>query len=136
MRDNANNLMSHHRHTQVPFQGPMNVRRGLFGLVGYVFVVTGDACLGQTAFMALGTGADSCAIWTRNSKNSFSEATQILWVEGFMSGLAQGTRRDLLRNIDEEALKTWMDDYCSKHPLDRVLDAMAPLWLDLLQRQK
>jgi hypothetical protein len=124
----------------MPFQGPMNVRRGLFGLVGglaWMFVVlTGNACLGQTAFMALGTGADSCATWTRNSKNSFSETTQILWVEGFMSGLARRTRRDLLRNIDKEALETWMDDYCRKHPLDRVLDAMAPLWLELLQRQK
>jgi hypothetical protein len=95
-------------------------------------LLAGDARPVQAAFIALGVGVDSCATWTKNSKSAFSQTAQVLWVEGFVSGLAQGTGRDLLRNIDKEALESWMAAYCLKHPLDRVLDAMAPLWLDLI----
>jgi hypothetical protein len=117
------------------------MRRELLALVigslAWVFVLLiADIGTVQAAFVVLGVGADSCATWTKNSKNGFLREAQIWWVEGFMSGLAQGTERDLLRNIDKDALQSWMDSYCVKHPLDRVLDAMVPLWLDLLARQK
>jgi len=107
------------------------------GLLACVFLLlVADTRAAPAAFVVMGVGADSCATWTKNSKNEFLREAQIWWVEGFMSGLAQGTERDLLRNIDKEALESWMGNYCAKHPLDRVLDAMGPLWLDLLERQK
>ena len=105
------------------------------GFILLLVVVAGQVHSARADFAVLGVGADSCASWTKNSKNPFMNQAQLLWVEGFLSGLAQGTRRDLLKNVDQEAIDRWMSSYCAQHPLDRVFDAMAPLWLDLLKRQ-
>ncbi|WP_177200394.1 hypothetical protein [Paraburkholderia diazotrophica] len=51
-----------------------------------------------------------------------------------MSGLATGTRVDILRDTDYDSLIAWMDNYCNTHPLERVSGGAAQLYIELQGR--
>ena len=66
-------------------------------------------------------GAVSCVDWVNDhSHNSASASLGEYWLIGFLSGIAAGTKTDFMKNSDANSIVTWMNQYCSKHPLDSI----------------
>ncbi|MEM5382732.1 hypothetical protein VSR68_03890 [Paraburkholderia phymatum] len=76
----------------------------------------------------------SCGQWIARKNSSSDKATSESWLLGYLSGLATGTRVDILRDTDYDSLMVWMDNYCNAHPLERVSGGAAQLYLDLQGR--
>jgi hypothetical protein len=52
------------------------------------------------------------------------------WSEGYISGLAAGSRRDILGLFKRQDLGAWVDRYCSANPQTKL-----PLALNALGRE-
>jgi hypothetical protein len=79
-------------------------------------------------------GQNICKEWTtaRNSK----EASQVSieheqWLAGFLSGLAMGSGRNILKGQEIRSLFLWMDDYCRANPSNSITDAAKKLATEL-----
>jgi hypothetical protein len=64
-------------------------------------------------------GVPSCEEWmNRHSTND--EAAMEEWLLGFLSGLAAGQNKDLLKKAQKDYLFSWMDNYCQAYPSGRL----------------
>lgn len=89
-------------------------------------------------------GSKSCAEWLElrqpASTQKLSELTTKFWIAGYLSGLA-GAQADVLRNdplkeLSNEKIYSFVDDYCRLQP-DKILqDAIVDLWLDVAKFKK
>ncbi len=68
-----------------------------------------------------GWGAESCGAWTehRLHEQAFS-ADALQWVLGYVSANNVHANIDIAKGTDAEGMAAWIDDYCSKHPLDQL----------------
>lgn len=86
-------------------------------------------------------GTTSCGQWVQASKARSNVATADRnayrqWVSGFLSGSAVQTNLDVLNDVDEASIATWMDNYCTKQPLDKLIDGADKLFDELKARQR
>ena len=79
-------------------------------------------------------GVRSCGQWIARKSTDVDKAATEAWLLGYLSGLATGSRVDILHDTDYASLMAWMDNYCNAHPLERVSSGAAQLYLDLQGR--
>ena len=80
------------------------------------------------------TGRIACASWRSpatargpfNKDAYFDDGTKHVWAYGFVVGAAYASEARLPR-IDAVSVSDWMDTYCAKHPMARIVDAAAAL---------
>jgi len=89
------------------------------------------------------TGQIACASWRspataargQFSKDAyFSDGMMHAWAYAFVVGAAY-TSEERLPRIDAVSVSDWMDTYCAKRPMARVVDAVAALVDHLASRR-
>ena len=78
-------------------------------------------------------GAATCATWVQwraPGANPTDKASIQYWAEGYLSGLAAGTRHNILGSFKLEDLGAWLDRYCAANPQTKL-----PLALNALGRE-
>jgi hypothetical protein len=78
-------------------------------------------------------GPATCATWVQwraPGANPTDKASIQYWAEGYISGLAAGSRHDVLGAFRLEDLGAWLDSYCTANPQTRL-----PLALNALGRE-
>ncbi len=89
-------------------------------------------------------GAKSCVEWAElrqvSSTQKLSELTTKFWIAGYLSGLA-GAQADILRNdplkdLSNEKIYLFIDQYCTQQPDKSLQDATVELWLDIAKFKK
>jgi hypothetical protein len=87
-------------------------------------------------FTVLGAGANSCEQWTKaRSEGGVSMGGQS-WIQGFISShnhYAPGPN-DLGKGIRPDAIRSWVDSYCSRHPSALLVHAAEALIVELIRR--
>src|SRR5262245_38927608 len=68
-------------------------------------------------------GPATCATWTQwrgpGANPADKEGIQY-WAEGYISGLAAGSRHDVLGQFQLRDLGTWLDRYCAANPQTKL----------------
>lgn len=98
-------------------------------------ILSAANCL-HAAHATTAMGVPSCGQWMARKASGADKATSEAWLLGYLSGLATGTRSDILHDTDYDSLMVWMDNYCGAHPLDRVTGGAARLYLELQGRMQ
>jgi hypothetical protein len=85
-----------------------------------------------------GLGGESCGAWLemRRDKLSVRLLGMEAWGSGYLTAMNEVERKDILLNINAEATHTWIDNYCSAHPLDTLNSAYYALTQELKVRAK
>lgn len=85
-------------------------------------------------------GVASCGIWVKDRTEKIQSPLIWMvdqsWLLGFLSGMAIGTSKDVLKGIDSASIVLWMDNYCQKNPLNGTDDGGQELFLELMARTK
>jgi hypothetical protein len=78
-------------------------------------------------------GPATCATWTQwrgPGANPVDKESIQYWAEGYISGLAAGSRHDVLGQFQLRDLGAWLDRYCAANPQTKL-----PLALNALGRE-
>jgi hypothetical protein len=106
-------------------------------LLGTVFWPASGQSLDKNGkSFALGAGVNSCGQWTK-ARVEGGVPVDESWIEGFISShnhYADGPN-DLGRNMKLDALRSWVDNYCSQHPGDLLVSAAEALVIELIERR-
>jgi len=81
------------------------------------------------------TGSATCATWVQwrsPGAHSADKAAIEYWVEGYLSGLAAGSRHDFIAAFRREALAAWLDRYCTANPQTKLPLAVNALGREML----
>jgi hypothetical protein len=106
------------------------MKRGL--LVAFLGAVAVLSSLGSAPkqqipagqYMQYGGGTASCGKWLEQRKsNAYHALGQ--WVLGWVS--AAGYYGKTLKATDSDAASAWVDQYCTRNPLDQLSDAAPEL---------
>jgi len=77
-------------------------------------------------------GGVTCDQWLTDSKaNAWEIVADHFWLLGYLSGLAVGLDKDLLKGSSNQAIYAWMDTYCVTNPLKSTGDAANVLAREL-----
>lgn len=77
------------------------------------------------AYKVYGAGASSCGEWS-NVRKSGNYYQQGQWILGFVSSYGYYGSKTL-KEVDSQALASWMDNYCQANPLDFISDGAKQL---------
>ncbi len=82
------------------------------------------------------SGVRSCEQWLQQRKAS-AMASYVTenWILGFLSGIATESHRDFLKDIDNEQIYLWIDNYCLNNPLKNLGDAGTAFGLELIKQK-
>jgi hypothetical protein len=125
---------------RVCIRGFRSMRRRVFALVllAPVFWPASGQSLDQNEkFLALGAGMNSCGQWTKARVESGVSIADENWIQGFISShnhYAPGPN-DLGMGMKLDALRSWVDNYCSQHPADLLVFAAEALVIELIKRR-
>ena len=81
------------------------------------------------------SGPATCATWVQwrgPGAHPTDKAAIQYWAEGYISGLAAGSRNDVLGSFRLEDLGAWMDRYCSSNPQTKLPEALNTLGREML----
>lgn len=78
-----------------------------------------------TKFIVYGYGTASCGAWTAGRQNETIFQLRSAWIEGFVSGA--GWYGAKMKEVDQDAINAWMDQYCGSHPLESISMASQAL---------
>ena len=82
-------------------------------------------------------GAESCGIWVKErQEKKISTFIHQRWLAGYLSGIAVGNGKDVLKGTDNESIFLWMDNYCQANPLKDIADGSEVLFLELVKQKK
>ena len=82
------------------------------------------ACGIASNAIAQTTGKLTCATWVAERSQGGSHALQVqTWLDGYLSGLADGSADDVANASGQASNYQWMDNYCRDHPQDNAKDA-------------
>jgi hypothetical protein len=98
-------------------------------------VVTTTLTMPAEAQAFFGFGTKSCGAWTQERRAGDATTGSLAytsWLLGFVSGtnveVVLGLdQSDFLASTDAPALVAFVDNYCSGHPLDTVMDGASAL---------
>lgn len=82
-----------------------------------------------------GTGTSSCGLWIQSHHDDESAVSitqhnvNRAWISGFVSGAGYAALK--LRKTDSAGMVTFMDQYCTAHPLDPMYEGARALVLEL-----
>ena len=112
--------------------------RIFFACVGVVFALLTGARTAQSAPpLIYSAGTLSCGTWTADTgkpEHGYLEA----WVDGYISAwsmagaIVPGGKE--LAPTDRNAIKGFMNNYCSAHPLEKIHQGAYQLVLELIER--
>lgn len=81
-------------------------------------------------------GGQSCGEWLKHRKNGGWEAIVVQnWLMGYLSGVAMESNKDFLKNAEGESIFLYIDQYCTKNPLERVRGAGDQLASELSKKR-
>lgn len=78
-----------------------------------------------------------CGEWLNAKKlgeNSPEYAYMMSWFLSYMSGLAIGPKKDILKNAKTDSVVSWVDNFCSANPLNSLYSASTELIRDLAKQ--
>jgi hypothetical protein len=81
-------------------------------------------------------GAATCATWVQwraPGAHPVDKATIEFWVEGYLSGLAAGSHRDVIGTFHRDALAAWLDSYCTANPQTQLPVAVHALAVQMVR---
>jgi hypothetical protein len=81
------------------------------------------------------SGPATCATWMQwraPGANAIDKASIQYWAEGYISGLAAGSRHDVLGAFRLEDLGAWLDRYCTANPQVKLPQAVNALGREML----
>jgi hypothetical protein len=81
------------------------------------------------------TGPATCATWVQSRSpgvNPVDTAATEYWVEGYLSGLAVGSHRDMIGSFRHDALAAWLDRYCTANPQTKLPMAVHALAAEMV----
>jgi hypothetical protein len=85
-------------------------------------------------------GMRSCEAWIKGRAEqparAFGSKIDSSWLVGYLSGVAVARDIDFLKGVDISIINSWMDNYCSSHPLDLMGDAADALSIELKKRMR
>jgi hypothetical protein len=92
-----------------------------------------------TNWYVAGPGLQTCGQWTREKDDNKTVhlATKAAWLGGVSTGYNLNERlRSETKQVAASPLDmvTWMDDYCTKHPFEKVGNAVVILFSQLLSK--
>jgi hypothetical protein len=106
-------------------------------VIGLAFGTAPAGAEEHTTAFEMGIGLSTCAEFAQTFQASISiEDSYFKWAQGYMSGfntafaVAKAATRDL-NGLTLEDEKTHIRDYCSTHPLDQYVTAVADLYFSL-----
>ena len=83
-------------------------------------------------------GMRNCKAWAKSRAEqpdpSVGNIVESAWLAGYLSGVAVARNVDFLKGVDDDIIKSWMDHYCSSHPLALMGDAADALSIELKKR--
>ena len=109
---------------------PRFLRRG-FSLVWAPFARKCESHLTARAsqpYNIYGSGNISCGKWLSQEENRTLAEYNLSWVLGFVSGAGATSSKGQIKT-DSDGVSLWMDQYCTKHPIEPVADAAWQLVL-------
>ena len=80
-------------------------------------------------------GPATCATWVQwraPAAHPADKAAIEYWVEGYLSGLAAGSKHDVIGQFRRDALAAWLDRYCTANPQTKLPAAVNALGLEML----
>ena len=80
-------------------------------------------------------GPASCQTWIdwrSPAADPVDTAAIEFWAEGYLSGLAAGSRHDVIGSFRHDALAAWLTQYCTTNPQTPLPEAIAALGLAML----
>jgi hypothetical protein len=80
-------------------------------------------------------GPATCATWTQwrgPGGNPIDKEGIQYWAEGYISGLAAGSRNDVLGQFQLRDLAAWLDRYCAANPQTKLPQALNALGREML----
>lgn len=81
------------------------------------------------------SGPATCATWTQwrtPGANPIDREGIQYWAEGYVSGLAAGSRHDVLGKFQLHDLGAWVDRYCASNPQIKLPQALNALGREML----
>ena len=82
-------------------------------------------------------GPATCATWVQwraPGANPIDKEGIQYWAEGYLSGLAAGSRQNVLGNFRLQDLGAWLDRYCAANPPTKLPLALNDLGREMLAR--
>ncbi len=80
-------------------------------------------------------GPATCSTWIQwrlPGASPVDKAAVEYWAEGYLSGLAAGSRHDVIGKFRTKDLGTWLTTYCTANPGTKLQDAIQALGLAML----
>jgi hypothetical protein len=80
-------------------------------------------------------GPATCSTWVEwrsPTADPVDTAAIEYWAEGYLSGLAAGSRHDVIGAFRHDALATWLTNYCTANPTTPLPEAIVNLGLAML----
>jgi hypothetical protein len=109
---------------------PLMVRGLTAGLL-LLAIATPATVHGSGQYTILGAGSQPCGQWLRARSEATPEASVLQsWLLGYLTSVnanALSVTQDISAGTRVEALFSWVDTYCSDHPLDPAARAAAKL---------
>jgi hypothetical protein len=80
-------------------------------------------------------GQIGCGDWPKYlHSDDLAKAALLNWVLGYLSRASLSESADLLENVDQASVSAWLDNYCSVHPLDTLVQGAWALEKELVVR--
>lgn len=110
--------------------------RNILKLLLLAMMLVSTAAFGQTV---QGAGLHSCGRWA--SERQVTDLPKIAyqqWVVGYLSAVNTWgkTKKDILKNVNNEKLYLWVDRYCRENSQKTIADAVTALTIELISSQK
>jgi hypothetical protein len=126
--------------------GSSSRRRGVFTWAGIASLAMATAAYAQpapssleqqmTAYVVMTpAGPATCATWVQwraPGANRIDREGIQYWAEGYLSGLAAGSRHNILGQFRLQDLGAWLDRYCAANPQTKLNLALNALGRDML----
>lgn len=101
-----------------------------------LIALTSFACLlSEVTLAAQIRGFASCGQWVterdRERQRQGPTAQGLVyqaWLIGYLSGLASGTGKEVIKDFDDQSIFLWTDNYCRANPLRRTFEAADELY--------
>ena len=90
-----------------------------------------------------GYGSGTCGAYIKavedareNSTCEYSIVKQLYssWFQGYASGLSHLPGADYVKDMDDNALELWLENYCRAHPLEQFGSACSNLIVELEEK--
>ena len=89
------------------------------------------------AYYIWGTGEEKCSDFVGakveydHAGNTRDHLAHLNWIKGFITGINWAKDSDIAKDLDIETVRSWVDAYCRKNPLQSIAHASEELVADL-----